>query len=249
MSTPEAQVAPSFYETPRKAPAHSRGAYARQSRVNVVRFGYMTEAEADAVFLGAMREWGLSTSSAEERADLLYAIAEAMIVSTSKDEENLDTRFSFNDEYFSLRVLYDKASELTLGKNDSYLRVFARSYNRAQIACIMTDMLSNTTNVSLRQAVARRAECPIENAPYAIDVFDAVIDHSGRNVTSAEIAVYNKLKATRTSNAQSRAADVGLLVTRNDTSNRETPVRNNHSTSAKTDPAARTGFAPVSNVR
>lgn len=186
----------------------------------VVRFSEITQEVAEVVWKQALAEWGLTGESSEQsREAFIEMLAFALVDSTSKGDENLATQFKYGNKYYSVRVLADAMQGKTT-QNDSYLRVFCRSWRYARLACMMVDIADNPGNMGIRQTLAVHSNGPVEHAPYMVDVFDAVIRHSGRPYTLAELDKYRQYKAYRTTQAQARAADVGLTAPTPDASSR-----------------------------
>jgi hypothetical protein len=201
---------------------HPRGKYVQvvSDTRNVVRHGEISEQEANEVWRQCLAAWGISESSPEEREELMDALTQALVSSTSKSDENLDTRFLFGNNYLSFRPIYDAVSALPGTNNDSGLRVFVRSFRSAEFACRMFDLLDNAGNVSARQEMAYRTNGPVEHAPYMIDVSDALVRHSGRQYTQQELALFTKYRTARVMKAMDRAHEVGMVTTPMDTSSR-----------------------------
>lgn len=210
----------------------------------VVRHGEVTQEVAAAVWAACVRDWTGSESNETAREALHDIVTQALVQSTSKDVENLGTKFKFNNEWHTVRPIYDNMV-VHAGDNDSHLRVFARSYNYGYFAAAMFDAVSEPSNIEVRMELAARSEGPVEHAPYMIDVFDALIRHSGRVFSSAEIALYNRYKSNRTNKARESAQSVGESAPRNDTTTSSKPKGPSPVHSAPAPSAGRLSFASL----
>jgi len=186
---------------------------------NVVRHGEITEEQANTVWLGALREWGLSDTTEDERMELRDCVTHALLTSTSKDTENLSTLFTYKGLYFPIRPIADGVQQVA-GTNDSYLRVFVRSFDSAYFAIAIFDALSCPENIGERTEMALRGGGSVEHAPYMIDVFSAVVRHSGRMFTGQQLALASMYKSRRTSVARESAQLTGAMTAHNDTTTR-----------------------------
>lgn len=202
-----------------KQPKHKPRRIIFGSTRNVVRHGEITEELAATVWLGALREWGLTDTTADDRMNLRDSVTQALVVSTSKDFENLETLFLFNDKYYAIRPIADGVQQVC-ETNDSYLRVFVRSFDSAYFAIAMFDALSSPENIGERTSLALRCGGPVEHAPYMIDVFDAVARHSGRMFTAQQLILASRYKGARTNMARESAQSTGAMTAHNDTSSR-----------------------------
>jgi len=194
------------------------GAVVRDSR-DVVRRGEITEEEAKVVFQEVTSRWGFAESDEATRKELLNQLTLALVQSTSKAEENLATRFRVSGKYYELRVIADVMAQY-VAEQDSYLRIFARSFEGGYFATRMYLTVRDAANLELRMELAARSDGPPEHAHYMIDVLDAVIRHSGIVFTAQELRLYGMYKANRTASALARANSVGLPTTTPDSANR-----------------------------
>jgi len=226
---------------------HPKGKFAIGGRdpADVVRFGELSQEEADGVWRAALGDWGIAESTERDRDELTAVVAHALVVSTSKDDENLDTRFMFKGVYHTLRPLAERAMVHSPGKNDTYLRMFVRSFRYGLLPCAMSDMLGDPSNVELRQEMAMRCGGPVEHAYLMIDTLGGAIKLSGRIYSAAELELYTRYRTNRTSAAQRGAQDIGLSTSRNDTSGRSSHSSDVKTMPAKADASVRTGFAPA----
>lgn len=188
---------------------------------DVVRHGEITNEQAEAAWEEALKEWGVfgagAVSDASYRQGFKDRLTQALAISTSSDVENLDTAFYFNERWFSLRVLADCVKKIA-GHNASSLRVFCRSYDSAYFACAIFDMLNTASNIEMRTTVALRSGLKVEDSKYGIDIFDAVVAHSGRTFSHQELSIARSATTYRTDQARLSAQSVGLPTARNDIS-------------------------------
>jgi len=174
---------------------------------------------AEQVWLDVLGIWGLTDTSAADREVLRDKLTQALTIATSKDEENLETEFFFNSEWFCVRAIADAMSTRS-ATNDSHLRVWVRSYDAGYFATAIYDALGNPANRESRMEVSARSGAPVEHAPYCCDVFDAVVRHSGRDFSSFELGLHTKYRSFRTDRARLSANQVGMAAARNDDSGR-----------------------------
>lgn len=217
----------------------------------VVRYGYISPREANQVWTECLDSWDMEDSSPEDRRVAQQLIAQACAVSTSKDDENLNTYIEFGNKRIVLRDIADRVSMYCQSNNDSYLRVWIRSFEGAKIPQMIFDMLSDPANVALRQELAFRAGGPIEHAPYMFDTADAYIRLSEQSLTAQELSLIKMYRSSRTTQAADSARSVGDFTPRNDTSTRNQPIIGAHQKPVpKASAEARMGFAgDVSNFR
>jgi hypothetical protein len=175
---------------------------------NVVRAGEMTQENADAAFLRALKEWGLEDSSESERKDLINALVLAAIESTSGTDENLRTRFKLGTDYYDLRPLAE-AVRVFEGETETPLRVFFRSYQAGELAVKAFNTLAEPANAELRQSMALRTGLPVSLAPYGLDIIDAVVRHSGIQFSHQELCNVREARRLRTDNTRGQAVRAG----------------------------------------
>lgn len=216
----------------------------------VVRFGEVSQAEAEDAWRRTLKSWGYQESSATARGELLERVAQALAISTSKDDENLDTRFTMDagNSWLGIRDLYENMKLVSPGRNDSYLRVFIRSFRYAYFACAISDLLANPANIELRQDLAVRSGGKVEDAYLMHDTFSACYTLGGRSYTQHELELHVRYRSERNTRAQARAVEAGLAGPKNDVSSKEMAKSGSESRMAPVPKVAahiRTGFTPV----
>jgi hypothetical protein len=215
--------------------------------VDVVRFGEITQQEADRAWMMVCKEWLGESSNEANRQALKDIVGQALVTTSSKDDTNLETRFFFNNQWHTLRPLAEAVALVAPGHNDSYIRMFMRSYDNAYFGCLAMDMASDPRNVGLRQDLASRSGGPVADAPYMIDVTDGVIRLSGREFSALELMKCTRYRATRNTQAQIRAEAAGLAAPQPDRATADAKHNENAQSAMGrvADGARRTTFAPA----
>jgi len=203
----------------RRSRAAKRGEHAIVTTPgDVVRAGELTQEEASVAWTQALKLWGMvgsGVSTEEQRQAFFNSFVIACITATSADEENLGTRFKYNDNYYDLYPIRDAVHFVSPNKPNP-LRCFVRSYDYGRIPLAIMDTLDDAENMELRQGVALRCDGPVEHAKYMFDTIDGAINLSGRVFTSTELGYVRLYRARRTDKARVSAQSVGMDTAPND---------------------------------
>lgn len=174
----------------------------------LVTHGMVSVDVANQVWLDCLTAWGMEESDADARDELLDGVTHACLLSTSKSDENFNSRFVVGSEEYKLSVIADAMSRYS-AVNDSHLRVFVRSFDGGRIAFKIYETLKDPENVEIRSELAMRCGGPVEHAHLMCDVMDAVIK-TGVVFSASELALIQRYRNSRTAGAAMQAQSVGL---------------------------------------
>lgn len=182
----------------------------------IVRYNTMSQHDAEHVWMLALEDWDMDSSTEEERKTLMRYLTTCFCISTSKDDENLSTRFRLpNGKEISLNVLAVRAAETSISGNDSRLRVFVRSFRNGLFVRAQHTMLADPANAELRTKVVLPLGVDPAYAAYCFDTADFLPDANVR-LSTEEMVMVTRFKAIRTSLATMSAYAVGEMTGRND---------------------------------
>lgn len=181
----------------------------------IVRFGMVTQRDAEKVWADTLDDWGVGESSKAERDELDNYVTAALIQSTSKDTENLETSWILRGKEMKLRSLYDNMALYAQSNNDSRLRTFVRSYRRGYFVVRQYQVLSDPANAEWRNMLAMRTGDSPELARFMFDTAD-FLPQAGVKLNTDEIRLVKHYRGMRTQAAQISANQVGEVAPRND---------------------------------
>lgn len=185
----------------------------------IVRYGMVTQEDAEKVWEDTLDEWGASESNVTEREILYNYVTAALIQSSSKDLENLETHWTIGRHTMRLRTIHDKMEIYALSNNDSRLRTFVRTFRNGFFVIRQYQALSDPANKEYRSILALRTGEDATNARFMFDTADYLVQ-SGANLNTDELRLINHYRGLRTARAQQAAAQVGEVAPRNDTTAR-----------------------------
>lgn len=226
---------------------NARGSYRRVAKSAAITHGYCSPEVAERIFRDAMSAWGMSSSDAATRDDLLGGLAEVLWASTSVETDYSVVEFSIGGQYLSLQVLVNQCQ--TAINHVNPLRVWIRSFRQAVLACRIHDFLDTPENIAQRQDAASSYGASIDNARFCFDMADALLV-SGRYFNGSERQLINDLKIFATSRTQSNAQTRGQSQPSQDTSGgvvggQTASSRQNYPTVQAAPSSVRSGFASV----
>jgi hypothetical protein len=167
----------------------------------VVRHGCISAEDADKVFLELLTEWGISQSTETTRLEVYHALAELGVYGTSVAATLEESRIVINSTTCPLSALSSLMVKYTSQPNP--IKVFYRSFRNAEIPITMFNILSTVENVRIRATVQMRYGIPMDEVPYAFDMFEDAAPYLG--LTTVQIQTANKVKAVYLSVKQQEA--------------------------------------------
>lgn len=183
---------------------------------SIVRYNMMSQPDADHVWRRVLEDWDMDSSTQEERSELRQYLTAAFCISTSKDMENRETRFTLRSgKEVCIDALYKRVAEVVATGNDSRLRIWVRSFENGYFVRAQHTMLSDPANVELRTLIAGGVGEDAAQAPYMFDTAD-FLAHAGARLSPEETRMIAKYKAVRTSMASASAHAAGEVTARND---------------------------------
>jgi len=185
----------------------------------IVRYGMISQDDAEKVWSDTLEAWGVSESNATERETLYNFVTAALLQSSSKDSENLDTQWVMRGRLMKLRTIYDNMDIYAQSNNDSRIRTFTRSFRTGFFVVRQYQVLSDPANKEYRNMLAMRTGEDPTNARFMFDTADFLV-HAGVDLNTDEMRLINSYRANRTARAQHAANQVGDLTARNDTTSR-----------------------------